>query len=80
MKLMNRNAVIITHGDDSKITVLGPFKKYGTACNRRDEIVEYLEDHHDMVDGTDYTIDTVSCMPVASTFQDIEGDMDLNEF
>lgn len=73
MKLMNRHAVVIEFPDERRPVVIGPFKSYGRACVRRDEISEYMLDEHELEDGTDYVIHTITCHSTTTTNNEIEG-------
>jgi hypothetical protein len=71
-RLVNRNCVVIEQPDRTPI-VIGPFKTFKRACDRRDEIYEHLMDHTELEDG-DFTIDAVGChSAMTTTNEEIDG-------
>lgn len=73
-RLVNRNCVVIEFPDERRPIVIGPFKTYRRACERRDEIAEHMLDHTDLEDGTNFEIQAVACYSaMTTTNEEIEG-------
>jgi hypothetical protein len=84
-RLANRNCVVIEQRNRAPIArgeftihpqpiVIGPFKSYRRACERRDEIAEYMLDHTDLEDGVDFDIHAIGCHSATTTTnEEIEG-------
>ena len=72
MKLTNRNAVVIKVIGVEASIIIGPFKKYITAVERRDQIIEYLLDSSELEDGEDYQIHAIGCHATSTTNEEIE--------
>lgn len=72
-RLVNRNCVVIERRNLRPI-VIGPFKTYSRAVERRDEISEYMLDHTELEDGEDFEIQAVACYSATTTTnEEVEG-------
>lgn len=75
-RLLNRNCIVIELPAEARPIIIGPFKRYGTACDRRDQIIEYLEEEADMTDGTEYKINVVPCLSTSTLNKEVLYEME----